>query len=199
MPLEQTEDHVVEAVRNMLQQFRGKRAFEGLVSAIVRPFNTLETDGFALLLQRMDISVAVGAQLDGIGSIVGLTRGGRVDADYRTALRAEIASHASHGRVDDLIDVCDGQVAIREFAVPFAEFDAESRDPDDDSRLVVLTDARAAEIVRLLNRARSGGVYFTFRWRASATTGFAFDGAGSAKFDGGSVFAIGALAATENS
>lgn len=196
--IEQTTDHVTEAVRRMLKQFRGKRAFEAIVAAVVRPFNELESDAFALHLQRITIDDSEGAQLDGIGSIVGLVRGGRNDVSYRAALRAEIAAHASHGRTDDLISVCDGEVAIREFAVPFAEFDAESRDPGDDSRLVVLTDARAAEIVRLLNLARGGGIYFTFRWRASATTGFAFDGAGGAKFDGGSVFAIGADGATEN-
>ena len=128
MALEQVDDHVTEALELMLAQFKGKPAFEGLVSAVVRPLNDVETDAFALTLRTLIIADSEGDQLDGIGSIVGLTRGGRSDADYRLALAEEIALHASAGRTNDLISICGGEVAIREYATPFAEFEAVSRD-----------------------------------------------------------------------
>lgn len=182
----QVDDHAEEAVALLLQQFRGKRAFEALIAALTRPLNTVETDLFAIVAQRT-IDGAEGTQLDNIGSTVGIVRASRTDADYRTAIRKEIALHNSSGTRETLIDLTDGDVDFVEDDPAFAEFQCFAGS---------LTSARATELTRLLNLGRGAGIYFTLEYTAEAGTAFAFDGA--ATFDGPSVFTIGTTSATEN-
>lgn len=51
------------------------------------------------------IDNATGAQLDILGHIVGAERGNLVDADYRTAIKIQIAVNKSKGRAQDLVGI----------------------------------------------------------------------------------------------
>jgi len=184
----QVDDHGDEAVERLLSQFHGKGAIEDLVRALVNPLNQTETDLFAILAQST-IEDSVGDQLDGIGSTVGLTRGGRSDADYRAALLIEIELHGCDGTRDALFSICDGDVTFAEYDGADAEFRAFAG---------AITDARADELFRLLNLGRPTGVNFTFEWTQGVGVPFAFDGVGGAKFDGGFTFTIAARGAREN-
>lgn len=79
---------------------------EKLIIASVGPAQDIENALKQMLLYRF-VDTATGAQLEQLGSIVGQSRGGLVDDDYRRYLRARIVANFSKGRVEDLIKVVD--------------------------------------------------------------------------------------------
>jgi len=83
----------------MLQQFKQVCApqLDGLVQMFVGEVQEIETVLFQLILERT-VTVAVGAQLDIIGNIVGIDREGRSDADYRAAIFVQIQVNNTGGQ-----------------------------------------------------------------------------------------------------
>lgn len=57
------------------------------------------------LFAERSIETAVGAQLDGLGAIVGEARGGRDDSSYRIRIRARILLNLSSGRADQILRI----------------------------------------------------------------------------------------------
>ena len=195
----QVTDHATEAVDLLLSQFKGKVRFEAFIAALVRPLQQIETDVFAMLGQQT-IATAEGTQLDGIGSLVGISRGGRLDAAYRLVLTKEIELHNCDGTHDALVNLADGDVFINEYAytsgiVQHAEFELSMTAGS-------MSDARAAEILRLMNLGRPAGVYFTMTWVTPALAAgdrFYLDNTGAGfGFDGPGVFAVASASSTEN-
>lgn len=73
MPVDLTQDHARIGWEHWLAQFPDGTRLEAVVRGLMRPLNSVQ----AALLQLLDerwLDVAVGAQLDGIGDIVGLPR-----------------------------------------------------------------------------------------------------------------------------
>jgi hypothetical protein len=66
------------------------------------PLQTVEDNAFALYTERWP-DVAVGAQLDNLGEIVGQPREGRTDDVYRLWLQARILVNRSTGKADDTL------------------------------------------------------------------------------------------------
>lgn len=60
---------------------------------------------FRQLLLRLDIDNAVGAQLDGIGSIVGQAREGNDDDKYKILIKLRIGINVSEGTIEDIITI----------------------------------------------------------------------------------------------
>ena len=98
-------DHGADALTRLIQQYKGSPRIQALLCAFLDPVGDAEADVYDLLTEALDISVAVGDQLDLIGEIVGEVRNGRTDADYRKGLRTKIRINRSHGRIEDLIEV----------------------------------------------------------------------------------------------
>ena len=69
--MERETDHGSIAWGNNLMQFKQSRQFECLVKSLFAPVNVLHT-AFYDLLHKRGVDTAQGAQLDGVGRIVGL-------------------------------------------------------------------------------------------------------------------------------
>lgn len=91
------------ALSRLTGQFTDKPRICGLVETMVEPLEELESDLFALKDQRW-INSAVGKQLDYCGYLVGITRQGRNDDEYRTAIKAQVLSNVSSATAGDLIE-----------------------------------------------------------------------------------------------
>lgn len=98
------ETHVSDAVDRLITQYKGKPRFIALISAFVAQHQIIEDKTFEFY-QRLDILTAAGAQLDGIGEIVGQTRGGLDDENYRILIFAKIGQNVSNGDPERLITI----------------------------------------------------------------------------------------------
>ncbi|MGL4442054.1 MAG: hypothetical protein ACRCU1_00420, partial [Alsobacter sp.] len=96
-------DHVALALSRLPQRLQ-KRRWQELTAALARSRQKAEDTLHAMLAAR-SISVAVGAQLDVIGSIVAQPRDTPDDVVYRRRIRAKIAVNRSSGLPDDLLRI----------------------------------------------------------------------------------------------
>lgn len=76
------------------------------IEAILTPAQDVENALQQLFTERQ-IDVAVDAQLDVIGKLVGEHRSGLSDDIYRRRIRARIATHKSAGTVNDIVRIAD--------------------------------------------------------------------------------------------
>lgn len=104
MTLAQSTDHEERARAKLLDQFQDKAYLEAVLRAFIFQVQRLEDCAWEVILLR-NIDTGEGVQLDAIGRIVGRSRLGLDDPDYRIALRAQIRINRSSGRPEDLIDV----------------------------------------------------------------------------------------------
>lgn len=158
-----------------------------LLNALMASVQDVENALQQLLTQRT-IDTATGVQLDVVGRIVGQTRDGLADADYRRYIRARIAAHRSNGVPEDLIRVAalvlglakgtKGVVLVR--AIEDASFILEIHD-----QAVDVTTATALQ--ELLLSATSAGVRLVLLYSAHAL-------ASTFRFDSGPGFDVGHLA-----
>lgn len=89
-------DHAGRALELLPEQFRGKDRLEGMLNALSAEVQSAEDALYELIDQRA-LANAEGAQLDGIGEIVGEPRNGRPDSAYRIAIRRQIQINVSSG------------------------------------------------------------------------------------------------------
>lgn len=98
-------DHAQQALNRLIEQYKKKPRIENLVIDLIGdPVQDLE-DAFFTLYQRLDINFQVNGQLDLIGTIVGESRNGLSDAEYRVALKGRIAVNNSKGTIEDVIQL----------------------------------------------------------------------------------------------
>lgn len=118
MTIEKKDNHVEEALANLLSQFKNKETFAKVLTSYIAQVQDLEDAAFEVYFGRM-IDNAVGVQLDGIGTIVGEERNGKDDDAYRTALRVRILINLSEGTPEDIIAILatltGGTIKIREY------------------------------------------------------------------------------------
>ena len=103
--IDQITTHAVDALGRLLEQYKGKPRIGGIVSALGTQFQDMENVVFSLVAGRA-LATAIGAQLDLIGSIIGLARSpGQTDSRYRTLLYVKIGQNTSQGTPEKLISV----------------------------------------------------------------------------------------------
>ncbi len=102
MALTEKTTHVTEAIANLVEQFKSKLKLNFLLQSYIEEIQDLEVALFEVLEER-GIATSIGAQLDGLGSIVGEERLGRSDDDYRTAIIARIGINVGSGTPEDII------------------------------------------------------------------------------------------------
>lgn len=102
-------NHVVEALDNLVQQFKGKEKIELFITSWVNEVQELEGMWFDLLENRW-VDTAIGAQLDGLGTIVGEERQGRSDSAYRSAILGRIGINNSSGTPEEIISYIETEV-----------------------------------------------------------------------------------------
>lgn len=111
MAFTQITDHVARAKARLIQQYKQKVRVEGLVEALTQEVQNLE-DTAVQLNELRALDTATGAQLDGIGSLVGVDREpGQSDADYRMRIKAQIGINLSQGEPERLIETFQVLVA----------------------------------------------------------------------------------------
>lgn len=89
----------------LLHQFHGAANLENLINGIGERGQDVEHTLWSIYNDRW-LDTATGAQLDGLGDILGELRFGRDDDTYRLWLRFRIFINTSLGRPEDLIEVC---------------------------------------------------------------------------------------------
>jgi hypothetical protein len=175
-----TKDLLTEALGRVTEQLRGKPDFETLVSLLTTQMTALQ----AALLSILDDTViddSEGAQLDGVGAIVGEERFGRDDITYRTFLKARIRLNLSNGTIEDVISLIEailgGLFTVKLTEYQPAAFIAEVLEGIDPN---VINPAQVGALVRS-GRAAGVGSGTVFH----VDPGFQYDGAAGHGFDDG--------------
>jgi hypothetical protein len=88
----------------IVEQFEKKPNILGLLCALATSLQELEFV-YQDLWNKRWLDTAIGAQLDGLGEIVGIDRQGMNDSEYRTAIRFQISVNMSNGEWETMISV----------------------------------------------------------------------------------------------
>lgn len=95
-------DLIVTALSRLTNQFSEKPKLRAMVQAMIQPLQDALADIEELRTERWP-STAIGAQLDGVGHIVGEPRNGRGDDEYRAAIMFRVFVNTSEATPADLI------------------------------------------------------------------------------------------------
>ncbi len=159
------ETHEADAVDLLVSQYKGKANMEALASIIGAAAQSVE-DAALLLVTERTLSSAVGAQLEGIGALVGEAREGRTDEVYRVFIRGRIKVNLSSGTCPQLQEIFDllysalgGNTVLLEEWYPCA-LGVQAHGATDE--------AIAQALANLLAEARAGGARGLFFWSPAA-------------------------------
>lgn len=117
-------DHIAQALARLLQQYKGKPLYAEFYAAFIQQIQDLEDAFYPLdqLRQLFDGTSyqAVGAQLDGIGEIVGISRNGLTDDAYRIFILGKIAANFSDATIATMVSIAatffdPAQLILHEF------------------------------------------------------------------------------------
>jgi len=97
-------DRQATAASLLIDLFREKPLFLNLLSSYVEQTQELENEIFELR-NAFWVDTAIGAQLDGIGQIVGITREGASDTVYRIRIKARILINLSSGTPNQILEL----------------------------------------------------------------------------------------------
>lgn len=96
--------HAEEALARLCELFKVQPNIRALITVWCEPIQAIEEVLYQLLTERT-VEVAIGDQLDLLGKIVGQTRAGLEDDDYRRYIRARIRTNRSSGTIGDLLTI----------------------------------------------------------------------------------------------
>lgn len=102
MAIDAIDDHASAAQARLLQQFKGRPRLAALINLLAEQVQSLEDAGNAQPI-ACEVVNAAGAQLDGLGSIVGEARGSMGDPLYRLFVLGKIGTNASHATQEELL------------------------------------------------------------------------------------------------
>jgi len=102
--LSKIDTHVADALDRLLHQYKDKPRLESWVSLYVTLLQEVEDTGDSLCM-LLDIVTQDGDRLDLIGGIVGVSRAGKNDAEYRIAIYAKIGQNTSNATIEAVIGV----------------------------------------------------------------------------------------------
>lgn len=102
-PIQRIDTHVTDAQGRLTSQYADADKLRSLIQLWGERVQAIEDTAWDLLTERW-ADVAVGAQLDGIGEIVGEPRLGRTDADYRDAIEIRVSLNRSGGEPERIIE-----------------------------------------------------------------------------------------------
>lgn len=99
-------DVVELGVDKLLHQFKDKVNIEDLLTTYLQQCQDNEDTNF-LIAQSRDLNTAIGRALDQIGAYVGEARQGKLDNEYRDAIRLRIIVNNSNGTPNDVIQAAN--------------------------------------------------------------------------------------------
>jgi hypothetical protein len=138
--------------------------FEALTIAVISPLQDIE-DAFQQLLTQRGLSTSIGAQLDQLGDLVGQTRQGLDDDDYRRYIAARILTNRSCGELNRLNKISRLVVDIdaASFVVHFENYATEIMRIAD----VAVTFNVADILIGFLRQAKAAGVRLVLQFSES--------------------------------
>lgn len=159
-------DNLVEqGLDRLLEQYARKPRLRALIAAFLEQVQEIEDATFDVMTSRL-VDVAVNAQLDLLGKLVGETRDGRDDDGYRVAITARIAVNRSCGTGPEIVAIL-ALVDTDDFAlrdVEHATFRVDYGTPP-------ATASAGREIPTLVSEARAAGVAAIVYTPVSRSTG----------------------------
>lgn len=102
--LTHTLTHTEDALERLISQFRDKTKIRGFLSGLVQEFQNLEDVAWDLYSKR-NLTDAPSDFLNIIGEIVGESRNGRTDEQFRIRIIAKIGRNTSKGTSENIITV----------------------------------------------------------------------------------------------
>lgn len=173
-------DHEGQAVRRLPMQRRVPR-FEALIRLLARRIQGVEDAFWELLGGRM-LDGATGAQLDILGAVVGVSRGGLSDEPYRVMLRVQIRINRSAGTGDDMLEVFRLALGDEANTLTLYEYPPAALELHVGGELPV-SDERALDILRTVRAAGVGGILVWSEHPDADTFAFS-DETGAASIEG---------------
>lgn len=102
-------NHVQQALDRLMQQYKGKPNLQALITAIVDQVQDIEDGIYPLDAGRQlwngTTYPSVGAQLDGIGELVGVARNGLSDSVYLIFILGTIAENFSDTTIETMLNI----------------------------------------------------------------------------------------------
>jgi len=149
----------------IIQQYKSKPHLIGLLCALTEPFQDLEFV-YGDLYSKRWIDTSEGAQLDGAGSVVGLSRQGLNDDEYRLAIKLQAILLMSNGEWETLISstkFLTGASIVKIY-------------PDFPAGVIIFTNGAIlpANILQLIEQVAMGGVKISLIVSFGETTYFAY-------------------------
>ncbi len=151
-------NHVQQALARLMQQYKGFPNYEKLITALVQPVQEIENalDGIEPNTQLYNGTTypSVGAQLDGIGEIVGCPRNGLSDAAYLVFILGTIIENFSDSTQDVIVSAWVDLFAPYYLILtnnPPAEQNAFIANPQLDSSLYL-------QAINIIQNAMGGGI-----------------------------------------
>lgn len=95
-------DHVTQALGRLIEQFKTSDNFKEMITAFVDQIQDIEDAAYDVYTLRY-IETAEGVQLDELGLIVGESRLGKTDEEYRAALLFRVFINMSNGEPERMI------------------------------------------------------------------------------------------------
>lgn len=104
----QIRTHTTDAQSRLLQALQNRPVINGIIKCLVDEIQALENAMYPLNAGRALVGgTASGAQLDGIGQLVGLARSGADDTEYRVLLLGTIAQNNSRADNETLLRIAE--------------------------------------------------------------------------------------------
>jgi len=102
MTVTQIDDHVAQALNRVIEQYKESPRLIFMLTTIVEQIQEIE-DALIDLMDKTWIDTAEGEQLDQLGLLLNVTRGGFSDDVFKTRLKAAIVRYTSSGRAEQVI------------------------------------------------------------------------------------------------
>jgi hypothetical protein len=156
--------HAAEAVGHLIQFFKEGPRNQAVLESVMVQVQELE-DALWAMNNAFDVETATGDQLDLLGKLVGEARQDRLDAEYRTAVRARVLVNSSTGTMAELLAIIEaispGSYVIVNELYPAAMY----------FEIDTFGDSSLYEMYRLLRAAKTAGVRLHLAYGEAAALG----------------------------
>lgn len=163
-------DHCADGLSQLIIQYQNTGRLKSLICSYLDRVQAIEDDLNDLLTTALDVDSATGAALDNLGTLVGESRGGLGDDQYRKAVRTRILINRANGLISELIQIASvwygtdlETVKVREYYPASVYFQVEGEPLTSDPVL----------LGQRIRDAAPAGVGFHFIWDQGAAQTFA--------------------------
>ncbi len=110
--LVQQTEHSAAALQRLIRYFSvGKPRIANFLSAFVDEVQSIEDLAWIWYATSRDLDTVEGVLLERLGAIVDEARNGRLDVDYRAAIRVKILVLSSDGKTEQLIAILEAMIS----------------------------------------------------------------------------------------